>query len=52
MDYRGKEGSFGLQMFQVYIIIEKPSESEYQNNEPDFTKLIPDDGLLLEHLKI
>ena len=32
-------------------IIEKPSETEFQKNEPDFTKLIPDDGLLLKHLK-
>lgn len=32
-------------------IIEKPSQAEFQKDEPDFTKLVPDDGLLLEHLK-
>ena len=33
-------------------IIEKPNETEFQPNEPNFTTLIPDDGLLLNHLKI
>ena len=31
-------------------IIEKPSDNEFQANEPKFGKLIPDDGLLLSHL--
>jgi uncharacterized damage-inducible protein DinB len=31
-------------------IIQKPKETEFQKNEPDFSKLIPNDGLLLQHL--
>jgi uncharacterized damage-inducible protein DinB len=31
-------------------IIEKPSNNEFQANEPKLGKLIPDDGLLLSHL--
>jgi len=30
--------------------IDKPRDDEYQSNEPMFGKLIPDDGLLLDHL--
>ena len=31
-------------------IIEKPGDNEFQSNEPIFAKLIPPDGLLLDHL--
>jgi uncharacterized damage-inducible protein DinB len=33
-------------------IINKPGDNEFQVNEPMYSKLIPDDGLLLKHLRM
>jgi len=33
-------------------IIKKPGDNEFQVNEPMYAKLIPDDGLLLKHLRM
>jgi hypothetical protein len=33
-------------------ILKKPGNKEFQVNEPMFAKLIPDDGLLLKHLRM
>src|SRR6266700_6120470 len=38
-------------MNKHYRIIEKPGKDEYLTNEPPYIDLLPEDGLLLQHME-